>query len=1692
MKRVSDAQCRQEIIAKLIQLVEEKLTGKKAKLIAEFIRQYYSHVALDDLYSRSLLDLYGAALSHWNFLFKRKSGEVKLRIFNPDYEEHGWSSTHTIVELIQDDMPFLVDSLAMELNRQSITSHLVIHLGGMLLPRDKNDEIQEVIPSDIASIVNEQRLHSKDYKDSTLHNLQIQEQVEQYKHLEEILPEAPIYIEIDRQNEPQALKELQEDLQRILHDVKAAVDDWHKVIDRMNNILVELEDIHCENTRGMEIDEAKEFLRWMANDHFTFLGCRDYELTGEGEDLALRIIPNSGLGVLRNDKDSQAVRNFSEMPPVVRELALSPQILIVAKSNTLSTVHRPAYTDYISVKRKDKNGETIGETRFIGLFTSTAYSSRPKDIPFLRNKVKQVLHRSHLSLRGHAGKALLHILETFPRDDLFQASVDELYDMCMEILHMQERQKIRLFVRQDIYRRFISCLVYVPRELYNTDLRRQMQDVLEEAFHTNEVVCNAQFSESVLARIHFLLHVRTHQEFDYDIPLIEKKLIEVGRSWRHELRDDLVDTFGDDKGNSQAIKYQNAFPASYRECFSARNAVYDIQHLEGLISTEAIGMSLYQSIADSEEKLRFKLLRQNNTIPLSDALPVLENLGLRVIGEQPHRIQRKDGQVFWINDFEMVHAKHICFDVAEIKDIFQDAFHHIWFAEAENDGFNYLVLIAKLSWRQTVLLRAYAKYFRQMGFTFSQQYIEATLRNYSEISKQLVELFDIYFNPSRQDTQERVITQLERNIEEALDLVANMDEDRILRQYYRAIRGTVRTNYYQKDEDNNFKSYISFKIMSKEIPDMPLPLPMYEIFVYSPRFEGIHLRAAKVARGGIRWSDRREDFRTEILGLMKAQQVKNAVIVPQGAKGGFVPKLLPADGSREEVLEEGIECYKNFIRGLLDITDNLEAGEIVMPKDVVRYDDDDPYLVVAADKGTATFSDIANSISQDYGFWLDDAFASGGSTGYDHKKIGITARGAWESVKRHFRHLETDIQNTDFTVVGIGDMGGDVFGNGMLLSRHIRLVAAFNHMHIFVDPNPDATKSYAERERLFKLPRSSWEDYNSELISEGGGVFRRSAKFIRLTPEIKVLTGLDKDFVLPNDLIKALLKAEVDLLWSGGIGTFVKAEVENNNDVGDRTNDAIRVNGNALRCKVIGEGGNLGFTQLARVEYELSGGLVYTDFIDNSAGVDCSDHEVNIKILLNIVVANGDMTGKQRNNLLAEMTDEIANLVLMNNYHQTQSIEISMHNPPSTIDLYSRYIHDLEQKDKLDPELEFLPDQKVLAERKANNQGFTRPEISVLLAYSKNILKQDILETDITELPELNSVIEETVPRQLQARFDSEIEQHSLRREIIATRLANIIVNDMGSTFVHRMQSETGAPVDSIVRAYLIARKVFDRDALAHLVERLDNKIAASVQVKMLLEMYRLVLRGTRWFLRNRRHELDVAKCSSYFSQGVSELKTDILELIVGSELESYEQVKSDFIEQGGTESIASEAALMIPMLPALDVIEAARQHNFAIKELAEAYFVLGDKLGLSWIRHQIRVHAIESHWDGLARSALRDDLDRQQRNLSVSLLLFETQADTIDGRISEWLAEHQDLVERWLSLVSDLRGSSSVTFTMYLVAVRELMDLTQTSLNIGYVNIENQPEQAQVVSVEKQKKVAKNTKKPAKKSTKKVSKTSD
>ena len=1595
------------ILDNVCKLIQKKVHADNVLLVEKFAKSLYSNMSKEDLAHRNDSDLYGAALSLWNSLEKNTSDDAVIRVFNPEVAKDGWQSSHTIVEIIAKDMPFLVDSVRMAMTRENIASHLLLH-SPLKIQRDKNAKI------------------------SALSNLKAEQESSSTKTV--------FFIEIDRQTDSSVIDSFKKELESVLNDVSTAVEDWQPIRKKLIAVSKELPKRN-HNNNASEVAETVEFLDWLVKDNFTLMGYRQYDLSPVQGDYQLKGKIEGSLGLMKNSTEEHS-RLLSELPEVARQEARSNNLLILTKTNSLSRVHRPAYIDYVGIKRFDDEGNVIGEDRFIGLFSSSFYNNSAADVPVLKSKINRIMEMCDFAKGTHAYKAVLNILETYPRDELVQARESELLEVAMGVLQVQERDMCRLFVRKDAYGRFFSCMVYVPRERYNTALRRETQDILGNAFNSDDKVeFTTFFSESTLARTHYTVRV-TDNNIEYNVKDIENNLVEAARTWEDKLQSALLESAGEARGNELNRKYCNAFARSYKDEVLPSAAVVDIEKLELLNDDNKLEMLFYRPQEEANSNIvRLSLFHKDEPIHLSDVMPMLENFGLRVIGETPYSVKTSDGRINWIMDFSMLLDSKGIADFDKVSARFRAALTSVWSNRLENDGFNRLVLMGGLTGREASILRAYAKYMRQVGVTFSQTYIESTLANYPHIGSQIVNLFAKKFSvksPASVKTLDKLIAQIYVELEN----VANLDDDRIIRLYVDMIIATLRTNYFQKDDIGQFKSYVSFKVNPSLIPDMPLPLPAFEIFVYSPRVEGVHLRGGKVARGGLRWSDRREDFRTEVLGLVKAQQVKNTVIVPVGSKGGFVCKQLPTD--RDAFFKEGQECYKIFIRGLLDITDNIIQGEIVPPVDVTRHDEDDAYLVVAADKGTATFSDIANGIANEYNFWLGDAFASGGSVGYDHKKMGITAKGAWESVKRHFREMDIDTQTTDFTVVAIGDMAGDVFGNGMLLSKHIRLQVAFNHMHIFVDPNPDSATSYPERERLFNLPRSSWEDYNKDLISAGGGVFSRAAKSITLTPEMKKMLGTKKASMTPNELIKAFLMMEFDLLWNGGIGTYIKSSKESDADVGDRANDALRINGSELGAKVLGEGGNLGATQLGRIEFAAKGGRVNTDFIDNVGGVACSDNEVNIKILLNGLVTAGDLTRKQRDELLYSMTDEVAQLVLKDCYRQTHTLSITQSKGSSTLKEKVRFIHALEKDGKLNRAIEFIPSDEELAERAAAGKDLTRPELSVLVSYAKMVLKESLVTDDITENPYYRQLLVKSFPLPLREKFNTAMDNHPLRKEIIATKLANNIVNDMGLNFMVRMHEETGANEAEIALCYSVASEVFQmRDTWSAIVD-LDNKIPAAVQTEMLYQLRRTVRRATRWFLRHRNKAQNIEQTIAFFAPTFADLSANLTNYMVEKESERLSAAADKLIESAVPAELATRIVSLSSLFSVMDLAEVAANSGRSIDMVSNTYFKLGARMGLHWFLDQITHQPVANHWQALARASYREELDWQQRTLSeVVLNNFAGDNKDVDGQIDQWMDSQDLLLQRWKQMLAEFKTSQSHDFAKFSVALRELMLLS-------------------------------------------------
>ena len=1607
-------QSTQQLLDSVAKAARKGLKGRKADLAESFVRLVYAHVPPDDVLDSSAQQLAGQALSLLGLAQVREPGKPVVRaIPRPDQERDGFRCDHSVIEVVNDDMPFLVDSITSALDDFDCRIFLVVH-PILQVTRNKTGALQAVHEAGTGP--------------------------------ESAIRESVMQVQITEQTE-ETVAAMVARIKEVLADVRVAVEDWRPMRQKCRELITELE-LTPPKLDKREIDLGTEFLKWLDDEHFTYLGYREYRYRGRGAATVARIDTESGLGVLRDPKASvfDGLRQIGKLATDVRQFLQRPELLRISKSNSRSRVHRAVHMDTISVKTFDAKGQVTGERLFVGLFTSVAYTRSLKQIPLLREKVERVVEMAGLLPDSHDGKALLHILETYPRDELFQISEPELYSTSMGVLHLQERQRVALFARRDPFDRFVSALVYVPRDRYDTKLRLRLQEILAESFNGEIDTFSTHVAESPLARLHVLLSTRRGEIPNVDLAELEGHMAEAAKAWIDGVESLLVADRGERTAMRTMRRFSRAFPSNYQENYEEEQAVVDISLIENCVAGGGLAMDLHRVEGEAADALHFKIFVPERPVPLSDVLPMLENMGLRVIGEMPFRVRLEEGAVsdVWIHDFNMTVVGQAEIDLAAVRDAFHEAFAQIWRGAMQDDGFNKLVLLAGLTARQVTVLRAYAKYLRQAAIPFSQEYMEQTLAQNPAATRSLVELFEARFDPTakREDAIKKT-TEIRARIETLLEAVSNLDEDRIIRRFLNVIDSTLRTSFHQVGEDGEPRERLSFKLDSQMIEELPLPKPFREIFVYSPRVEGVHLRFGKVARGGLRWSDRREDFRTEILGLVKAQQVKNAVIVPVGSKGGFVVKRPPApEAGRDAFQAEGIACYREFISGLLDLTDNLKGNRVVPPAKVVRWDDDDPYLVVAADKGTATFSDIANAVSVDYGHWLDDAFASGGSAGYDHKKMGITARGAWESVKRHFRELGKDTQNEDFTCIGCGDMSGDVFGNGMLLSKHIKLIGAFNHLHIFIDPDPDPAKSWTERNRLFALPRSAWTDYDAKLISKGGGIFDRKAKSIKPTAEMKRLFGLTKDSVTPNELIHAMLMSEVELLWFGGIGTYVKSSDESHLEVGDRANDPIRIDAPHLKAKVVGEGANLGMTQRARIEFGMAGGMINTDSIDNSAGVDCSDHEVNIKILLGAVEQAGGLTRKQRDKLLERMTDEVAELVLRDNYLQSQAISVSHVLSAHLLDRQARFMRVLERAGLLNRAVEYLPDDEIVLERQKQGIGLSRPELAVLLSYAKITLYDELLGSDLPDDPFTERFLIDYFPSLLRQKYQKEIGKHRLRREIVATVVTNEMINRLGPAFIHEVTEKTGMPSAEIGRAFLIASEIFGMPALWQDIEALDNKAPASLQATMLIECGRLVDRECVWFLREGGMPLDIRKSCAAYGPGVGLLIDKLESFLQPSEAEELDQRAAAYREQGAPSGLARRIACLPLLAPACDIVRISLGSRAPVEAVAKTYFQIGARFGFEWLRRSAGRLSTDTAWDKLAVTAIIDDLFGHQSELTVKVLDASGGAKAADAVIDVWIASRQPQVNRTEQLLTELKSTGTPDLAMLAVVNRQLKSM--------------------------------------------------
>ena len=1563
------------------------IPAKDPASFRQFTQRFYERTPVSDLEAMAPKTAVAIARGALEFMQSRAAGETKIRLLTPDLKKHGYASKHLVVELVGDDMPFLVDSLSAELMRHGLSIYETLH-PIFSVRRDKKGVFEALAETGDAHAVQESFIH---------------------------FDVSPLPAELTE-------KALLDDLEWVLSHIRASVKDWRAIVAQAQQIITSLDGAGARFGK-QEAAEVKDFLSWLVDRNFVFLGYGDYELA-DGKGAALKASkPLARLGITTITEENNL--------QTIDQMLASKHLMEITKSSRRSPVHRPVPMDYIGVKRVDADGRTVGEHRFLGLFTSNVYYQSTDDIPFLRRKVASVLARSGFAPSSHDGKALKTILEFLPRDEIFQMDEDELFDVSMGIFALEARPGVRIFARTDTFERFVSCMVFTPRERFSTALREQIQLLVEKAYNGQVTNFSTQITEAPLARLHLMIKTAPGDIPSVDVRAIESEIAKRAYLWSDQLFEALMIKYGENQGERFARTYGRAFSQSYINDHDAMAAAHDISKIEEAVASGNLALELYQPKREQTSGLHLKIYSPRDPIALSDIMPLLENAGFRVNEEHPYEVRPTEQSVIWIRDFKLEIPSSDHAPIAEVRPLIEEALLRAWSREMEDDRMNSLVLLAGLSWRQVAMMRALAKYLRQSGFAQVRTSIEQALCSYPAIVRQIADLFDVRLSPAAKDHAKQAEKQVAA-IEAALASVASATHDLIFRRYVELIQCILRTNYYQKD-----RAVLSFKFDSRRIPDLPKPRPFVEIFVYSPRVEGIHLRGGMVARGGLRWSDRPDDFRTEVLGLMKAQMVKNSVIVPVGSKGGFVVKRPPA--GREAYQQEGVACYKMYLSGLLDLTDNIVSGKIAAPQNLVRHDGDDPYLVVAADKGTASFSDIANSVSAEYGFWLGDAFASGGSVGYDHKEMAITARGGWISVVRHFAEMGVDIQKQTFTSIGIGDMSGDVFGNGMLLSDNIRLVAAFNHMHIFIDPAPDAKASFKERERLFHLPRSTWKDYSEKLISKGGGVYERSAKFIEVSKEAQSALGLTKSKFTPDELVRAILLAPVDLLWNGGIGTYVKAEEESHEAVGDRANNAVRVNGRELRCKIVGEGGNLGFTQKGRIEYARHGvqglgGRINTDAIDNSAGVDCSDHEVNIKIAFSPLVTGGALPLAKRDMVLKKMTDEVAGLVLKDNILQTQAITLAEQQGWTLIDTHQRLIHTLEKTGLLDRAIEFLPTDKQIGELRTAKKGLTRPEIAVLLAYSKMEIYQQLLASSLPDEPYFVSDLKRYFPQAMQKDFAQAIEKHRLRREIIATVMTKSLVNRAGITFYFDLMEETGAGARDVAAAYALARDSFGLRSIWNEIEALSSSVPVSVQVSMQVAANQFIAAQAMWLLRNFPLPLAIDQVSAHISPQITQIEKLLSKMQSETLAREQEKIRMQLAADGVPEKLALRIASLESMGSALDIITVASQLKKMVGEIGAEFFEVGARLSLFWLKISAQKITVSSHWEKLALQALISQLSDEHRRLAASA--FKA------GGAKAWAAGAQGLLASYDAFLADLKSTDGFDAPRLMVALKHIRKL--------------------------------------------------
>lgn len=1560
----------------------------KDKLFINFLDSFYSYIPIDDKKSYDIDEFRDISELMYKELQHKPRDDHKVNIYlqkdllpntvGDDCQDN------IIITIINDDMPFIVDSITELLNKRR---YEINHIINSLLSIERDNKGQAV----------------KINCDVKCHN------------------ESIIYINLNSISTRDTIAALKADISKILKHVRFAVHDWALMLGKLN------ETLKWFKSKDQLLDENKDFIEWLLNDNFTFIGYREY-VVREG----LKIITSKkevlGINVIETSEFNNSI---------IEDVFLSNQILCqkkgvyVGKVREISRVHRYSSLDYVCVMTEGKNGG-IRARVFLGLFVTRLDYQSVITIPLIRSKTEAVINKAGFDYKSFNGKELFSIIETLPRDELFQLTEDELFLMAMMILSSLKNPKLLFFVRENKCKVFLNLLVFFPKSRVTADIIDKIHKVISKTISGKIINSTLRFSSMGLVYVYISLKVKNNRLLCIDIPHIERELDNVTKQWNEHLDLYLKEKFDTPKANSLFLLYKNAFPSNYHSIYSLKNAVYDIEQIEKLSQIKNIIFNIYQEARCKRNHFKLKIYTYDDKLQLYKIMPVLDEMGFLTIDENVFQIdEKKLNKKVWIQDFSLYVEDRVTYNIEENKRNLQDAIVAVFNKKINNTLLNKLILKSSIVWREVLLLDAYCKYLLQIKFEYSQDLIKETLVNNATLVKLMIKLFNYRFKPHYKNKEEE--NSVRSKIKSSMLRITSGTDYKIIKKFLELFDSTLRTNYFQKTPQGAYKDYISFKFNSSTIEDIPLPKPYAEIFVYSTRAQGIHLRGGKIARGGLRWSDRVEDYRTEVLGLMKAQVTKNAIIVPEGSKGGFLVHNASTLKTREELLEEGIECYKIFLRGMLDITDNVVNHRVLKPKDTVCFDGDDPYLVIAADKGTATFSDIANKVAEEYNFWLGDAFASGGAAGYDHKKMAITAKGAWVSVIEHFKYLNINPNKDEFTVIGIGDMSGDVFGNGMLLSQKIRLIAAFNHLHIFIDPKPDAAISYKERKRLFEMKKSNWSDYNNDLISRGGGVFCRHTKSIKLSKEIRELFDIKQKIIDPDCLIRHILTCKADLLWSAGIGTYVKASSEIHEQIGNKSNDNVRVNAKNLKCSAVSEGGNLGFTQLARIEYAFNGGCINTDFIDNSAGVDCSDHEVNIKIALESAVSSGHLKLSGRDKLLTSMQEEVVDLVLRDNYEQNKNISISVAYAVEFFEDYIKLIKTLRDRVSLNPALEFLPNKAELARRQQEKLGFSRPELAVLMSYSKIAVYNELINSKLPDDPYYTNFLINYFPKKMQSKFKNEIMNHGLKREIVATSITNEIVNNVGIEFFHLAQDYTGLSGCDIARAYSIVWKIFDLENMERSIDVIKNN---QTRIELFHIVRTFLQTSIYWFLRNRPHPLNVLKIVDEFHVGISVLLDKIGSFIQGNVKNRFKLQVDYLVKKKIHSKLATQIACLDSLYSSMDIVLISNKTGVSVDEVATLYFDLGEKFSYNWMKEKADSLVKSGYWKKMLIKAIKDDIYDQQRELVTNILL--TKKKEGEASLEAWSNKYKREIRIYCNFTKSVKLTEDVDAAKLVVMTKQ------------------------------------------------------